>query len=99
MEAIADLCGLQLVLELAADRDKFDYREFFEKSEEIWCMSLQSDFYLQYMMAIDIHPLNNIRGNVNQQMFDEFYDTYDVKEGDGMYLPKEERIQFWGKGA
>ncbi len=99
MEAIADLCGLQLALEVTADRESFDYKEFFKKAEVIWCMALQSDMYLKYMMAIDTHPLNNIRGNVNQQMFDEFYDTYDVKEGDGMYLPKEERIQFWGEGA
>ncbi len=99
IEAIADLCGLQLMLELAERRENFDYKEFFEMTEEIWCMVVESSFYLQYMMAVDTHPLNNLRGNVNQQMFDEFYDTYDVKEGDGMYLPEEERIQFWGEGA
>lgn len=29
------------------------------------------------------------------QMFEEFYETYDVKEGDGMYLAPEARIALW----
>jgi putative endopeptidase len=99
IEAIADLCGMQLCLELASEKENFDYEEFFEKTEEIWCTVFVSEYYLRYLIAMDTHPLNNLRGNVNQQMFDEFYDTYDVKEGDGMYLPEEERIQFWGEGA
>lgn len=24
-----------------------------------------------------------------------FYEAFDVKEGDGMYLPKEERVKIW----
>jgi len=45
----------------------------------------------------DSHPLNYLRTNVNVQMFDEFYETYGVQEGDGMYLPEDQRIQFWGE--
>jgi len=26
---------------------------------------------------------------------DAFYTTFDVKEGDGMYLPKEDRVYIW----
>jgi putative endopeptidase len=29
------------------------------------------------------------------QQFDEFMETYDVKEGDGMYLAPEDRITIW----
>ena len=35
--------------------------------------------------------------NVNAQMMDEFYETFDVKEGDGMYVKPEERLNTWGK--
>jgi predicted metalloendopeptidase len=30
-------------------------------------------------------------------MFDELYDTYGIEDGDGMYLPEENRVRFWGK--
>ena len=33
--------------------------------------------------------------NVPTQMFEEFYEAYDVKEGDGMYLAPEDRIALW----
>ena len=26
---------------------------------------------------------------------DAFYEAFDVKEGDGMYLPPEERVEIW----
>ena len=29
------------------------------------------------------------------QQFDEFYETYDIKEGDGMYIAPEKRIAVW----
>jgi len=32
---------------------------------------------------------------VTVQQMQEFYDTYDVKEGDGMYLAPEDRISIW----
>ncbi len=28
-------------------------------------------------------------------MIQEFYDIYGIKEGDGMYVPAEDRIQIW----
>ena len=35
------------------------------------------------------------RVNTVVQQFDEFYETYDVKEGDTMYLAQEDRIVVW----
>ncbi len=40
----------------------------------------------QYMLAQDSHPLSYLRVNVTVQQFDEFYETYGIKEGDNMYL-------------
>jgi len=30
-------------------------------------------------------------------MVDEFYESFDIKEGDGMYIKPEERLKTWGK--
>ena len=50
-------------------------------------------------LLVDAHPLNNLRVNVNMQMFDPIYDELGVEEGDGMYLAPEERINIWGPNA
>ena len=43
----------------------------------------------------DVHAPNYLRANVNVQQFEEFYETYDVRSGDGMYLAPEERLSVW----
>ncbi|MBQ7564536.1 MAG: hypothetical protein IJT16_11170 [Lachnospiraceae bacterium] len=43
----------------------------------------------------DVHPLDYLRVNVGLQQFDEFYEAFDVKEGDGMYLAPEDRVLVW----
>ncbi len=46
-------------------------------------------------MCKDVHPVGFLRCNVVVQQFDEFYDTFTVKEGDGMYLAPDQRVAVW----
>lgn len=93
-EMIADITGMQCVLRMASKVDDFDYDKFFRKYAEMnSCLSLYSAELMQ--LSQDEHPLDYLRTNVVVQQFDEFYETYGVKEGDNMYLPKEERITVW----
>ena len=41
------------------------------------------------------HPLSYLRTNVTVAQFDEFQKTYDVRQGDGMYVAPEDRICVW----
>ena len=43
----------------------------------------------------DSHPLDYSRTNVPVQQFEEFYEAFDVKEGDNMYLAPEDRLIVW----
>ena len=43
----------------------------------------------------DEHPRDYLRTNVPVQQFEEFYETYDVREGDNMYLAPEDRLLIW----
>lgn len=43
----------------------------------------------------DMHAPNNLRSNLVLSNFQEFYDTYDIKPGDGMYVAPEDRIKIW----
>ena len=58
----------------------------------IYCVVYPSEDGIETDIGGDVHPLNHYRTNVNVQMYDEFCRTYDVKEGDGMYLKPEDRI-------
>ncbi len=93
-EAIADVTGVKIMLEAAKDMDDFDYRTFFESYAQLW-RQVTSYNAADLMAKSDVHPLNYKRVNVSVQQFDEFYKTYDVKEGDGMYLPKDKRLLVW----
>ena len=51
----------------------------------------------------DIFYINDVHGQVPKMerlanasdAFDEFVKTYRLKAGDGMYIPKEERVKIW----
>ncbi len=93
-EAIADMGGMRCMLNIAATRENFDYDKFFRSFAAVWCNKQTSQTAIQ-MAAIDEHPLQALRINCTVQQFQEFYDTYDVKPGDGMYLAPEERVAIW----
>ena len=93
-EATADITGVQAILKLAKTKEGFDYDRFFQKFAEAQAFdsSYERDLFI---LEDDTHPLNYLRTNVVLQQFDEFLETYDVKEGDGMYLAPEDRILVW----
>lgn len=96
-EAAADLCGMQANLELAKKSEGFDYEKYFRSAANMWA-EVESEIAFQ-QHTVDNHPLNNLRVNVNAQMFDPIYDVFGVVEGDGMYLAPDQRINIWGPKA
>lgn len=93
-EAIADMGGLKCMLAIAANDPDFDYDLFFRSYAAVWRMQCSREYELQLAQS-DVHPLSYLRTNVTLQQFDEFYETYDIQPGDGMYLAPEERIAVW----
>ncbi len=93
-EMTADMTGLQCALKMASKVDGFDYDEFFKKYAQ---MNASLDVYSTElsMLKQDVHPLDYSRTNVPVQQFEEFYATYDVREGDNMYLAPQDRLIIW----
>ena len=60
-------------------------------------MNASIDVYSSELSQLtqDAHPLNYSRTNVPVQQFEEFYEAFDVKEGDNMYLAPEDRLIVW----
>lgn len=93
-EAIADMAGMKAMLRLAKTIPGFDYKMFFEAFATNWRGIYPVEFE-QYLNYNDPHPKFYQRTNVTVQQFDEFYETYDIKPGDNMYLAPEERVLVW----
>ena len=93
-EAIADITGFGAMLALAENDENFDHDKFFRVYAE-HLRHLSSYEQDAYNLTSDAHPLNNLRVNVIVQQYEKFYETYDVKEGDTMYLAPEDRICIW----
>ena len=93
-EAIADLTGVKCMLRIAADDEKFDYDRFFRTLASNWrtLTSLETE---AYSIEQDSHPLAYLRTNAVVVQFEEFHKTYGTKEGDGMYLAPERRLEIW----
>ena len=93
-EMVADMTGLQCALRMASKVEDFDYDKFFTKYAQ---MNASLGVYSAELSQLlqDEHPLNYARTNVPVQQFEEFYETYNVKEGDNMYLAPEDRLLVW----
>ena len=93
-EACADITAMKCVLGIAAKKQDFDYDAFFRTYADLWCSKMRPEL-AEFYVEEDEHPLKYLRINVVVQQFDEFLETYGVKEGDKMYLAPEDRIIIW----
>lgn len=93
-EAIADLASVKCLLGIAKKQQDFDYDAFFTQIATIQKNARYDSAELFYI-ATNAHPVECYRCNIPVQNYDEFLETYDVKEGDGMYLAPEDRITVW----
>lgn len=92
-ENIADQGGLTAVIE-ANKKANGDVRELFESYARIWQTNSKKEF-LELLAASDVHALPQVRVNVQVQCQNDFYDAFDVKPTDGMWLDVDKRVQIW----
>lgn len=93
-ETIADMGGVSTTLRIAKRQAGFDYDKYFRAYASLWKrFVVKGDQY--YSIRNVSHPLAYLRINVAVQQFEEFYETYDVKPGDNMYLAPRNRIAIW----
>ena len=43
----------------------------------------------------DVHAPDKLRVNRVLQTIPEFYETFDIKEGDGMWVDPADRVSLW----
>ncbi|WP_338486709.1 M13 family metallopeptidase [Ruoffia tabacinasalis] len=93
-ENIADGGGLTAALEATKQEDDANLAEFFMNWARIWSLKARPE-YQQLLLSIDVHSPAELRANIQVRNMDEFYETFDVKEGDKMYFAPEDRVVIW----
>lgn len=91
-ENFADVGGMECITNIA--KNKEDLEKLFENFATIWCgVSINSNAI--EMLKLDVHSPDRIRVNAVLSSCEKFYETYDVKEGDKMYVSPDKRIRRW----
>ena len=93
MENIADLGAITCISSiLRNDEEALD--EAFGQMTYNWAAE-DTASYMMYLISTDTHALNKVRVNAILSSCEAFYDLYDIKETDGMYVAPEERVGIW----
>lgn len=101
-ENIADLGGLAIALtalnmELKgapAAMKKKSHREFFTSYAVSW-RNKDRVRKAKQALTLDVHAPAPLRVNLIVQNFQEFYDAFDIQEGDEGWIPIEGRVKLW----
>lgn len=93
-ENVADLGGVSAALAATKASGDANLKAFFENFATLWRQKAEPK-YLALLATIDVHAPAKLRTNVTVKNFDDFAKSFAVKEGDGMYLAPEKRIQIW----
>lgn len=93
-ENIADAGGLSCALAAAKQEADYDPVAFFTNWARIWRMKAHEQ-YQQLLLSVDVHAPNKLRANVQVQNLADFYQAFDVKDGDAMYKAPADRVQIW----
>lgn len=92
-ENIADLAGTNCAVKLV-EKNKDARKEFFESYANIWAGEMTDEVTRTYL-TMDVHANQKVRVNAIVSLLDEFYETYDVKSTDAMYVAPKNRIKIW----
>ena len=93
-ENVADLGALACITDLEGQEEEPDYETLYRTAARTW-RGTASRETRAYLAMADVHAPDKLRGSRALQSLDEFYETFGIQSGDGMYLPEEARVQIW----
>ncbi|MCR4933967.1 MAG: M13 family peptidase, partial [Lachnospiraceae bacterium] len=93
-ENIADNGGMGVTLEIMHTLSDANFKAYFKNWARVWCMKAKEE-YIQLLLANDVHSPATLRANMAPRNFKEWYEAFDVKESDKMYIAPDKRISIW----
>ena len=93
-ENMADNGGMAVTLDIMSKMENPSYEEYFTNWAKVWCLKAK-DEYLQLLLNLDVHGPSILRANIPPRNFSEWYETFDVKKTDKMYIAPNKRVVIW----
>ena len=93
-ENMADNGGMAVTLEIMGSTPNASYEEYFTNWAKVWCLKAKPE-YLQLLLNLDVHGPSILRANMPPRNFAEWYDTFNVKRTDQMYIAPSKRVVIW----
>ncbi|MDD6483464.1 MAG: S-layer homology domain-containing protein [Clostridiales bacterium] len=93
-ENVADQGAVQCITEVVSGLENPDYKALYRSMARAWA-STRTREYAKYAASVDLHSDEKLRVNRVVVNCEEFYEAFDIKEGDGMYVPEDERVKIW----
>lgn len=93
-ENVSDISSMACILDIMSQIKNADYNEFFESYATMY-RDINTQNYEDYKLLYDTHSPNKVRVNTVLSQFEKFYEIYNIKEGDKMYIPSEQRLSIW----
>ncbi len=95
-ENIADLGGMAIIHNIAEKRNATDedYKQVYEAHAMNWA-SQSTSLFKEYLLEEDNHSPNKNRVNAVLSSLDKFYEVYNIKNTDKMYVKPENRVSVW----
>ena len=93
-ENVADLGAAKCIVAAAKKLDHPDLDKLFRAVANTWA-STTSRQMREYLAVTDVHAPDKLRCNRALQTLPEFYTTYGIRPGDGMWTAPETRVSVW----
>ncbi len=93
-ENVADLGSARCLIEAIKRVKEPDYDVLFRAIANTWA-STTTRAVRELLSKIDVHSPDKLRCNRVLQTLDEFYETYGIGPGDGMWTEPETRVSIW----
>ena len=93
-ENMADNGGMAVTLEIMSKTEGASYEEYFQNWAKVWCLKAKPE-YLQLLLNLDVHGPSILRANIPPRNFPEWYETFNVKKTDKMYIAPSKRVVIW----
>ena len=91
---MADNGGMAVTLEIMSKTPNASYEEYFTNWAKVWCIKAKPE-YQQLLLNLDVHGPAILRTNMPPRNFPEWYETFNVKKTDKMYLAPNKRVVIW----
>ena len=93
-ENVADNGAVACITEIVAGLENPDFETLYKSMANCWA-SVANRAYYQYAAQADVHSTDKLRVNRVLVNCDEFFETFDIGETDGMWVAPEDRVKIW----